>query len=156
MKKKKLVFISGGALALGAAAFLVAGGAGVPEKPPPDYSALRGTDAYYSAEPGTKDLPDFVGNLKGSQGRVFVKVGLSVVYRLGPELADAGPRFADRSALIMDRLHMVFGGKTYEDVEGAEKKLQIKDEIRRQLQDVLFPDKKGRVEDILYRAFYIQ
>lgn len=155
MKKKAMISGVGGLVAIAAVAFAVVGSAGVPHLPP-DYTAQRGTESYYSGEPRYEDLAPFIGNLKGSRSKLFVKVSITVVYRLGPELADAKSLFTERKAIIADRLNFIFGAKGFEDVEGAEHRGAIKEEIKTQLQAALFPDKRGRVEDILYREFYIQ
>ncbi len=151
--KKKLVSGLVGLVVVAGAAFFVVGSAGVPHKPP-DYESTRGTDAYYTGDRLTKDLPDWVGNL--SKSKLFVKVGVTLEYRLGPELADASAVFSERNAEIRDVMLSLFAGKALEDVEGAEGKELVKQELRNRLQTVLFPDKKGRLEKVLFRDFYVQ
>lgn len=155
MKKKAIFTGFGGLAVIAAVAFVVVGSAGVPHAPP-DYASQRGTESYYTGETRYEDLAPFIGNLKGSRSKLFVKVSVTVVYRLGPELGDAKSLFTERKAIIADRMNLVFGAKGFEDVEGAERRASIKEEIKAQLQAALFPDKRGRVEDVLYREFYIQ
>lgn len=155
MKKKAILAGGGGLVVLGVVAFMVVGSAGVP-KAPPDYTSQRGQESYYSAELHYEDLAPFIGNLKGSRSKLFVKVSLTIVYRLGPEIADAKSLFTARKALLADRMNMVFGSKGFEEVEGAERRAAIKEELKAQIQSAIFPDKRGRVDDVLYREFYVQ
>ncbi|MSR75651.1 MAG: flagellar basal body-associated FliL family protein [Planctomycetes bacterium] len=155
MKKKPFVAGLGGLGVIAAIAFFVVGSAGVPHAPP-DYTTQRGTETYYTGETRYEDLAPFIGNLKGSRSKLFVKVSITVVYRLGPEILAAKLLFTERKAIIADRLNLIFGAKGFEDVEGAEHRGAIKEEIKTQLQAALFPDKRGRIEDILYREFYVQ
>lgn len=153
---KKLILIGGGGLVVVVgAAFFIVGSAGVP-KAEPNYDAIRGTEAYYSGAEEFVDLAEFMGNLKGSQTQRFVKLALTVVFRTSPESADAASVFVSQKAAIMDRLHLIFNGKSLEDIDGAERKELIKEEIKGHLQLLLFPDKKARIERVLYREFFVQ
>jgi flagellar basal body-associated protein FliL len=155
MKKKAIIIGGGGLVVVAGAALAIVSMSGVPKKPP-DYESIRGTEAYYSGPKAEYDLPDFMGNLKGAQAQRVVKVGLTIEYRLGPEISDANAIFSTRKAAIMDCLHRVFANKTVDDVEGSERKDLLKEEVRAQLQTILFPDKKGRIEGVLYRDFFVQ
>lgn len=152
--KKKLIFIVVGVLALGGAAFFVVGSAGVPVSPDVLMSK-RGLDEYYTSEPMTEALPDVVTNLRGSGGK-FIRIQASVVYRIGDELTEAASLFAANAARLQDAFTMFVSSKTLADVETAEQKNLLKEEMKELVGKIIFPEKKGRIEDLLFRDFKVQ
>ena len=155
MAKKKIVMAGGGTVLLAGAAFAVVALMGVP-KGKEDLSELRGTDAYYVSDQLTFDLPDITVNLKGAGGQRFLTLSSTVVYRIGSEIEDGNAVLEKRSMAVGDRLLLLLSDKTPSDLEGFEKKNLLKEEIRETIQRLVFPEKKGRIEDVLFRDFKIQ
>ncbi|MBL8995521.1 MAG: flagellar basal body-associated FliL family protein [Spirochaetia bacterium] len=69
------------------------------------------------------------------------------------ELSTLGP---DYSVAARDRIILLFNAKTIDDLEGREKKELLKKEIKAELDEVLFPEKDGEVEAVLFRTILIQ
>ncbi len=110
MKKKLIIIGIGGLVAVSGGAFFLVSMAGVP-KHETNWETLRGQESYYTGEEQEFPLSDFMGNLRGSQSQRLIKLGLTVVYRMGPELKDGAGVFTSKKAAIMDRLHILFSGK---------------------------------------------
>ena len=152
--KKKMILGGCLSLALAGAAFTIVGMMGVPERKLPP----RGTDEYYTSKLALYELPEISVNLKDNRGSQYLQVQISVQYVMGEEIEgnDASKQFDEKMALIDDRLNMLLSDKSYADVRGSDNKILIKEEIRRILQKVVFPEQKGRIEEILFRRFYTQ
>ena len=151
---KKMILGLGLVLALGGAAFTVVAMMGVPEQKLPP----RGTDEYYISEPLLQELGEVSVNLKSDGPNQYLQVVLAAQYVIGPEIegGTAAPIFEEKKAMIEDRLNLLLSDKTYEDVKGSDKKMLLKEEIRRILQKVVFHEDKGRVDEVLFRKFYVQ
>ena len=111
----------------------------------------------YTSDQITFDLPDITVNLKGAGGQRFLTMSATVVFRAGMEIEEEGPAvFEKKSMAVGDRMLLLLSDKTPEDLEGFEKKNLLKEEMRATIDRLVFPDKKGRVEDILFRDFKVQ
>ena len=173
MKKKALVFGLVGVVAVGAAAFVFAS-AGTPEKDhkSEDLKKLRGTEAYY-ADQKTEVANDIGGELVANlAGGSFVKLKLDVEYRPGmewektlhdlaaagkgdPKAGPAGAYFAEKNSKVRSALILTLGRKSVEQLQGANL-LLFKEELVRMINDLLFPDKVARVEDVYFKDWVIQ
>ncbi len=159
------------ALLLGGAAVVVAGKAPAPVADV-DWKSRRGTDGYYTGKESHVDLPTITVNLKG-EGR-FLKIALAASYRLGAELtnekkpADAaggghgGGKGAPPTPFdpvmpeVKDRLNLLLSNKTAADIEGLENKKRLKEEIRHELEEAVFPERLGRVEKVFIKEIVVQ
>jgi len=153
--KKKIVFGSGGAIvALCGLAFTLVATAGVPE---PVDTSKRGTQEYYTSDVLTQDLPEILTNLRGTGGK-YIQIIATVEYRIGPELepSEISGLFSARSAKLKDGFMMLLSEKTMSDVESREQKEILKEEVKSLIQKIVFPDKRGMVEAILFRDFKVQ
>jgi flagellar basal body-associated protein FliL len=154
MKHKVLiVFAIVGVLGLAA---VVVGGAGTTGEAPVDWVSKRGLESYYGEEVFNLDLKDISVNVKGTDAQRFLFVGISVAYRVGPEVKDPKAPFARADADLRDRLTLLLSNKGLADLDGLENKKTLKQEILDQVQLAVFPDKTGRVEKINIRQFLIQ
>ena len=175
--KKPAIFAGIGVLVCAAAAFGVAGIV-KPIEQPSEWKSKRGTDAYYIGEEEVYELADINVNLKGADGQKYLSVGIGVSYKLGAELVEehkaaakeggggghggdkkgAGPPgpFDKAKLELKDRLTMLLSNKTQADIEGKEKKQILKQEILEEVQAAVFPDKKGRIENVYIKNLLIQ
>jgi flagellar basal body-associated protein FliL len=155
MSRKKLMMGGGGVTVLCLLALLVVSSMGIPGGnlgPGP----RPGEDAYYMGEPQVRAMPEVLVNLKGSRGEKYLLVESSVIYRLGADLEEAESLFDRHLPSLQDRLNMLIGSKSYEDVEGVENKNLLKEEIRGIVEHLVFPDRHGRIEEVLFRKFQTQ
>lgn len=170
----KQVLVIGGVcvLLLGGAAVVVAGKTPVVVADV-DWKSRRGTDGYYTGKEQYFDLPTMTVNLKG-EGR-FLKLSLAVEYRLGAELVNEKPAAADAAGghggakgagpvtpfdkampEIKDRLNLLLSNKTVGDIEGLENKKRLKEEVRHELEDAVFPERLGRIEKVFIKEIVVQ
>jgi flagellar basal body-associated protein FliL len=57
---------------------------------------------------------------------------------------------------VRDRIILLLNAKSIDDLEGREKKELLKREIKEELDMVLFPDRDGEVETVLFKELLIQ
>jgi flagellar basal body-associated protein FliL len=57
---------------------------------------------------------------------------------------------------VRDRIILLLNAKSIDDLEGREKKELLKREIKEELDLVLFPDRDGEVETVLFKELLIQ
>lgn len=157
------------ALLLGGAAVVVAGKAPAPVADV-DWKSRRGTDGYYTGKESHVDLPTITVNLKG-EGR-FLKIALAASYRLGAELSNEKPTDAASGGHggkgapptpfdpvmpeVKDRLNLLLSNKTAAEIEGLENKKRLKEEIRHELEEAVFPERLGRVEKVFIKEIVVQ
>ena len=151
---KKILLIGVGVVVIGVAAFMVVASAGVP-KPPP--IADRGKDSYYTSDVLTQDMVEIMTNLRATKV-TFVKIDSSVEYCIGEEMTEpeVPNLFLTKEAKLKDALMMLLSSKAPEDVASREQKELLKEEMKALIQKIIFPEKKGRVEGILFRDFKVQ
>jgi flagellar basal body-associated protein FliL len=153
---KKTILIGVAALTVLGTAAVVVGGMGGHKETPVDWSTRRGQDSYYGTTTLNYDLKDINVNLKGTDGQRYFWIGISIAYRVGPEVKDPKEPFAKADSDLRDRLTMLLSNKGLTDLEGTENKKVLKQEILDQVQQAVFPEKTGRIEEIYYRNFLIQ
>ncbi len=153
--KKKLFVGVGLVVLLGGSAFVVVATAGTPV--PIDYG-IPGTDAYYTSDEIQQTLPDIMANLALPQRSSYADIKATVVYRVGGPLSPevAAGRFPEGEARLRDAFIMLISSKTPADVQSAEQKELLKTEMKKKIQQIVFPEKHGRVEEILFREFAVQ
>ena len=153
--KKKLFIGIGLLVTLGGSALVVVGMAGVPE---PVAYGEPGTPEYYTSESFEQQLPDIMVNLAVKERPTYVQIKATAVCRVGGPLtvADASSLFSGAEAHVRDAFIMLIGSKTPEDVLFAEQKELLKTQMKDKIQKIVFPDKHGRVEKILFRQFQVQ
>jgi flagellar basal body-associated protein FliL len=152
----KRILIGGVSLVVLALGAVVVGGMGGHHESRVDWASRRGQEAYYAPDVLNQDLKDINVNLKGTEGQRYLSVGISVGYRVGPEVADPKAPFQKAESDLRDRLTMLLSNKGLADLEGLERKRVLKQEILDQVQQAVFPDKTGRIDEVYYRNFLIQ
>lgn len=154
--KKKLFIGIGLFVALGGSALVVVATAGVPE--PIDYGE-PGTDEYYTSDTIEQSLPDITANLavKSTESK-YVQIQATAVCRVGGPLAPEGVSalFSSAEARLRDAFIMLISSKAPEDIHSAEQKELLKTQMKDKIQKIVFPEKHGRVEEILFRQFQVQ
>jgi flagellar basal body-associated protein FliL len=153
---KKKILIGFAALAILMSAAIVVGGVGGKHEAPVDWTSRRGQESYYGLDVLTFALKDVSVNLKGTDGQRYLFIGMSVAYRIGPEIKDGAAAFAKGEADLRDRLTLLLSNKTIADVDSKEKKLILQQEILDQVQQAIFADKTGRVEKVYFERFLLQ
>lgn len=155
MKKKLLIGI-GLFLGLGGAAFFVVGSAGVPKPIDP---STRGTPEYLTSEKITQQLPTIKSNIRsGGDVAKFVMIEASCEFRHGDELleAEATGMFTDAEPRLRDAFIMLLSTKAADDLQSAEQLSILKTEMKKRIQQIVFPEKRAVVEAILFREFRVQ
>ncbi|MBI3819099.1 MAG: flagellar basal body-associated FliL family protein [Planctomycetes bacterium] len=59
-------------------------------------------------------------------------------------------------AAVNDRVILLLNSKSIDDLEGREKKELLKREIKSELEPILFPEKDGEIEAVLFKNLMIQ
>jgi flagellar basal body-associated protein FliL len=154
MKKKILIVCA--ALAVLSTAAVVVGGLGGHHDAPIDWASRRGQDSYYAQEVLNYDLKDISVNIKGTDAQRYLSVGITVGYRVGPEVKEPKAAFVKAESDLRDRLTMLLSNKALADLDGLENKRVLKQELLDQVEHAVFPDKVGRAEEIYFRQFLIQ
>lgn len=153
--KKKLFIGIGLLVALGGSALVVVGMAGVPEAVA---YGEPGRPEYYTSERFEQPLPDIMVNLAVKDRPTYLQIKATAVCRVGGPLkvVDTLGLFSAAEAHIRDAFIMLLGSKTPEDVLFAEQKEILKTQMKNKIQKIVFPQKHGRVEEILFRQFQVQ
>jgi len=153
---KRLVLVIGGVVLLvgGAFAFVQ-----IAVPPPEQKKASSVEDLDPSADWAEEQyrLEVQYVNLAGTQGKRYLKVGITFRF-LSPAPSKDLTRFTNEDTLIKDRLITLLSGKTLEDIDGAETKRLLKQEISETLDAALFsePGHPGRIEQVYYYEFLVQ
>lgn len=153
---KKKILIMGVALTILATAAVVVGGIGGHHDAPVDWASRRGQDSYYAADVQNYDLKDISVNIKGTDAQRYLSVGVTVAYRIGPEISDAKAAFTKGESDLRDRLTLLLSNKGLSELDGLENKRILKQEILDQVERAIFPEKTGRIEEVYFRQFLIQ
>lgn len=154
--KKKLLIGVGLFLGLGGAAFMVVGSAGVPKPIDP---TLRGTPEYLTSETVSQVLPSITSNIQtGSEMGGFAKIEATCEFRHGDELSsgEAVTMFTAADARLKDAFIMLLSTKTPDELKSAEQLNILKTEMKKRIQQIVFPEKRAVVENILFREFRVQ
>ena len=155
MNKKTLLGMVGGLVALGGAAFFVVGSVAVPSEGD-DGSFKPGSEEYYTSDLQSAEIADVLVNLAGSRAQKFLEIKLTAKFRVGEDFEGTETIFEDKMPDILDKLNIYLSAKTLQDLEGAEAKQALKEEMLRLVNEAVFPEKHGRVEQLLYRGFAVQ
>lgn len=150
---KKLIMAVVGLVVLGGGAFVVVGSAGVPEDP---NAPKPGEDRYYTGDQLQWPIEDLLVNLTGARGQTYLELSLQLRYRCGEGVENQETIFEENDAKVRDRLNILLSSKTVADLEGAENKQALKQEIRRALDEAIFPEQMGRVEEVYFAKFAVQ
>lgn len=152
----KIVMIAVGALALVGGAFAFVN-LGASEPTADSQDSADNTVPEEDWKKGEHRLETLFVNLAGTNGKRYLKVGLSFSY-LAENASAQTARFAELDTRIRDRLTILLSGKSIDDIDGGEKKKLLKKELEDVLQEVLFEetDEHGRIEAVFYNEFLIQ
>jgi flagellar basal body-associated protein FliL len=162
-KKGKPLGLVLSVLAIGAAAGVGATLA-IPRPPASDSNSNRQVETLEFFA-----IPEVKANLANSAGRHFCMVDLQINFRT-KNLDSVRMRLGLRSessvsveplggaigTAARDRLILLLASKGMEDLEGREKKDLLKKEIEAELAPIVFPDKDGEIEAVLFKDFLIQ
>lgn len=143
-----------------AVALAAAGGAvaitllmSVPSQDDP-LAGIRGTEAYYGAQARERQFPAVLVNLRGDD-RHF-ETSVTVAYRSGPDLTDAEARFDVREARVRDLLVCGLSEAALGDVDEPAVMMVLLERLRADVDRVVFPDRRGRVERIFIEPFAVR
>ena len=101
-------------------------------------------------------FPMIFGNLANTNGKRYLKVGLSMKFA-SPKPPDDLVRFEGDFSAVKDRLLLLISGKTLEDIDGADNKRRLKAEIKDALATVMFSETHpGRILEVYYDEFLVQ
>ncbi len=106
--------------------------------------------------PWQHDLEPVIANLDEPGVTRFLRVGVTLV--MSPEMDQTkGQEFLnDRTPLLTDYISGYIAGLTLERVRGQNNRNRIKREIQAGFNDLLFPDAKPYVHNVLFREFAVQ
>lgn len=152
--KKKFIVPAGLAIVIGGAAFGVVAMSGKPDAVT-DWAAMRGTESYYLPEEKEFEITEVLANVMDGDGAMF-RGNVTLIYQLGPELPEAESIFRRKTTLLRDRLVMIFSSRPRKELLSYEHKVAIKKSIEREFESLVFPDKKGRIRDVLFPLYVIQ
>ena len=74
----------------------------------------------------------------------------------GGSRAEAPPLQGSVATAVRDRIILLLNAKSIDDLEGRDKKELLKKEIREELEPLIFPDKDGEIETVLFKDLLIQ
>jgi len=158
--KKIIVFAAIVCVAAGAAlavATVLTGGDEQPNQDGKDPAAVADGGKAQQKPPkaGTKpdtfyNLENIIVNLAGNQARRFLKI--SMVLKLKDEQTLAG--IEAKRVFLTDKLNILLSSKTIEQIDGGEKKLELKREIRDEINNLL--GVKDAVTEVLFTVFMVQ
>lgn len=152
---KPLALAGGGTLGVCLAAIFVVSAVGVPRRESP-WDRLRGTEAYFTGDELNYEIPQVIANLVNEKVPRLLQLGITVVYRLGPEVPDGAALFKARNPQLQDRLLILLAAKSFAEIDRGAAKDLLKQEIIDLVEAVVFPDGKGRIERVLFRDYYVE
>ena len=162
MKKKLLILVAVVAI-VGVAAFVVAGKEGKKVNPA-ELERIRGTDSYYSESDLITKVdpmgipPDLVANC--ADAPKLVKLAFDVQYKIGQEWTDtpemAGDAFTKHATEIRSAMILMIGSKKSNEMIGGSNSIVFMEEIRKAINEIVFPTKMARVEKVLVKSFIVQ
>lgn len=129
-----------------------------PSAPEPDFFASTQT----TATPWQYDLDPVIGNLDEPGVTRFLRIAVTLV--MSPEIdAVKGRAYLEgtetmdgKEPLLTDFLSSYISGLTLERVRGQNSCNRIKREIQDGFNDILFPDTKPYIQNVLFREFAVQ
>jgi flagellar basal body-associated protein FliL len=74
----------------------------------------------------------------------------------GGARSEAPPLQGPVATAVRDRIILLLNAKSIDDLEGRDKKELLKKEIREELETIIFPDKDGEIETVLFKDLLIQ
>jgi len=121
------------------------GAAGTAEEPreKPKKEASEGSAIFHSME-------SIIVNLAGVEGRRYLKA--TMVFKLKNQ--QALKSIEEHRVSVVDKLNMLLSSKKIEDIDGSEKKIEVKREIRDELNNLL--GIKDAILEVLFTEFIIQ
>jgi flagellar basal body-associated protein FliL len=133
-------------------------------------SPVAGTDGYYTGKESHVDLPTITVNLKGegasSRSRSPRATDSARNSRTRSRPKRPPEVTAERARLprpfdpvmpeVKDRLDLLLSNKTAAEIEGLENKKRLKEEIRHELEEAVFPERLGRVEKVFIKEIVVQ
>ena len=116
------------------------GGGKTQTKPPKDGSD---SNTFYNLE-------NIIVNLAGNQARRYLKISMVLKLKNAETLAS----IEARRVFLTDKLNILLSSKTIEQIDGGEKKLELKREIRDEINNLL--GVKDAVTEVLFTVFMVQ
>ncbi|HUW30887.1 MAG TPA: flagellar basal body-associated FliL family protein [Planctomycetota bacterium] len=159
--KKIILFAAIACVSVGAAftlATVLTGGTEQPAQPGPDPSAVADGGKAHDKPPKKADnapgtfynLENIIVNLAGNQARRYLKISMVLKVKNQETLASIE---AQRISLT-DKLNILLSSKTIEQLDGGDKKLELKREIRDEVNNLL--GVKDAVTEVLFTELIIQ
>ena len=157
--KKIIIFAAIGVVAIGAAYAVTTIVTAAPATPGEDkpgaetrleQSAGKKPERARSAEAPLHTMESIIVNLAKSDGRRYLKT--TITFKLKTE---EGLKILEAERVpVVDKLNTLLSGKTIDEIDGAEKKIDLKREIRDELNNLL--GTKDTIVDVLFTEFIIQ
>ncbi len=130
---------------------------GTPENNVKTFDEVLAQQAANGASPWIYDaMEPVLANLDEPGVTRYVRVSISL--EISPELdPEKGTVFLEQRAMVLrDWLTTYFAGLSLEDVRGSRNLNRIKRDVQDQFNQLLFPDAKPFIRQILFREFAVQ
>ncbi|MCA9322806.1 MAG: flagellar basal body-associated FliL family protein [Planctomycetes bacterium] len=161
MKIKLIIGVAFVAI-IAVAAFVVAGGG--TKLNAAELEKMRGTEGYYAeqemlsfADPMGPLPPELIATC--ADAPKVIKFAFDVQYRLGKEWAEtpemATEAFTKKMVEVRSNMILMIASKTSSEITGGSA-VAFLEEVRRTLNEVVFPKKMARVERVLIKQMFVQ
>lgn len=102
------------------------------------------------------ELDAVMANLDEPGVTRFLRASITIQFTMDYDVAIGGPLVNEKKMILRDWLTTYFAGLTIEDVRGTMSLARIKNQIRDQFNEMLFPDSKPLVHAIILKEFAVQ
>lgn len=102
------------------------------------------------------ELDAVLANLDEPGVTRFLRASITIQFTKEYDVTVGGPLVNEKKMILRDWLTTYFAGLTIEDVRGTMSLARIKNQIRDQFNEMLFPDSKPLVHAIILKEFAVQ
>jgi flagellar basal body-associated protein FliL len=102
------------------------------------------------------ELDPVLANLDEPGVTRFLRAAITIQFTQEFEVSTGGPLVNEKKMILRDWLTTYFAGLSLEDVRGTMSLARIKNQIRDQFNEMLFPDSKPLVHAIILKEFAVQ
>ncbi len=102
------------------------------------------------------ELDAVLANLDEPGVTRFLRASITIQFTKEYDVAVGGPLVNEKKMILRDWLTTYFAGLSIEDVRGTMSLARIKNQIRDQFNEMLFPDSKPLVHAIILKEFAVQ
>ena len=126
-------------------------GGGAPAKPAgPVLPIIETADGWFF------ELEAVLANLDEPGVTRFLRASITIQFTKEYDVTVGGPLVNEKKMILRDWLTTYFAGLSIEDVRGTMSLARIKNQIRDQFNEMLFPDSKPLVHAIILKEFAVQ